>query len=86
MHVCRTTASCACVLHVLCCTLLAHLAPTPVQTMLADALPAGTVRLGRRLVSIAEDDAGVNLIFDDGARELVDTHVLAVPQLARLAS
>lgn len=42
------------------------------QRMLADALPAGTVRLGRRLVSIDEDDSGVELAFDDGARERFD--------------
>lgn len=42
------------------------------QRMLADALPAGTVRLGRKLVSIDEDKDGVNLVFDDGASERFD--------------
>ena len=40
--------------------------------MLADALPAGTVQLGRRLVSINEDDRGVELLFDDGRSEQFD--------------
>ena len=40
--------------------------------MLADALPEGTVRLGRRLVSINEDDGGVELLFEDGASERFD--------------
>ena len=42
------------------------------QRMLADALPAGTVRLGRKLVSINEDEDGVNLVFDDGVSERFD--------------
>jgi len=42
------------------------------QRMLADALPAGTLKLGRRLNSICEDDAGVDLLFDDGASERFD--------------
>jgi 2-polyprenyl-6-methoxyphenol hydroxylase-like FAD-dependent oxidoreductase len=42
------------------------------QRMLADALPAGTVRLGRKLVSVNEDKDGVNLVFDDGVSERFD--------------
>ena len=42
------------------------------QRMLAEALPAGTVRLGRKLVSIDEDKDGVNLLFDDGQSERFD--------------
>ena len=40
--------------------------------MLCDALPEGTVQLGRRLSSIKEDDGGVELRFEDGASERFD--------------
>ena len=40
--------------------------------MLANALPEESVRLGRRLASIDEDDGGVDLRFDDGTSERFD--------------
>jgi len=42
------------------------------QRLLAAALPAGTLQLGRRLISISEDGGGVDLTFDDGASERFD--------------
>ena len=42
------------------------------QRILVDALPPGTVQLGRRLISLDESDGGVELVFDDGARERFD--------------
>ena len=48
------------------------LSPAAPQRMLADALPAETVQLGRKLASISEDDSGVELAFDDGTRERFD--------------
>ena len=46
--------------------------PFSSQRMLVEALPAGTLRLGRRLVSIQEEADGVALAFDDGATERFD--------------
>jgi len=42
------------------------------QRMLVDALPDGTVQLGKRLDSLVEDASGVTLVFDDGTRETFD--------------
>lgn len=42
------------------------------QRILADSLPVGTVRLGQRLESLREDDAGVELLFEGGAAERFD--------------
>lgn len=42
------------------------------QRILVDALPGETLRLGQRLVSVNEDDTGVNLVFEDGATERFD--------------
>jgi salicylate hydroxylase len=42
---------------------------------LAQALPAGSLRLGRRLAGLAEDAAAVSLTFDDGSTETADVVV-----------
>lgn len=42
------------------------------QRILVDALPEGTVRLGRKLASLNEDSSGVELVFDDGTTERFD--------------
>jgi monoamine oxidase len=40
---------------------------------------AGSIRLGRRLTEVEFDDAGVRLVFADGASDSFDQVVLAVP-------
>ena len=42
------------------------------QRLLVDALPAGTLRLGKRLASVREDGAGAELSFEDGTTERFD--------------